>query len=44
MQEIAAAMNYDSDQIARNKKYKCLKKLKNMIARRPDVIGFLIND
>ena len=43
MQEIAAAMNYDSGQIARNKKYKCLKKLKEMIVKRPEMIGFLKN-
>ncbi|MEO1260469.1 MAG: sigma-70 family RNA polymerase sigma factor [Bacteroidota bacterium] len=44
MQEIAATMNYDSDQVARNKKYKCLKKLKELIAQHPEMIEFLINE
>ena len=41
MQEIAVEMNYENEQIARNKKYKCLKKLKEMIAEKPAVLGFL---
>lgn len=44
MQEIAQEMNYDNEQIARNKKYKCLKKLKNMIAEKPGMVDFLINE
>ncbi|HHM21319.1 MAG TPA: sigma-70 family RNA polymerase sigma factor [Bacteroidetes bacterium] len=41
MKEIACEMQYENEQIARNKKYKCLKKLKSLIAEKPDIIKFL---
>ena len=41
MREVADEMNYENEQIARNKKYKCLKKLKAMIADNPDIVAFL---
>ncbi len=42
MKEVAEAMQYENEQIARNKKYKCLKKLKGMIADKPDLVKALI--
>jgi len=41
MKDIAAAGNFSSDQIVRNKKYKCLKKLKELISSRPALIQIL---
>ena len=41
MQEIAAEMGFDNEQVARNKKYQCLKKLKSMIKSRPEILQTL---
>ena len=41
MDEIATEMHYENGQIARNKKYKCLKKLKKMIVAQPGIVEFL---
>lgn len=35
MREIVAGMNYENEQVVRNKKSKCLKKLAGMLADRP---------
>ena len=41
MREISQKMNYENEQVARNKKYKCLKRLKALIAKQPGLIGLL---
>ncbi len=41
MKEIAESGNYSSEQIVRNKKYKCMKKLKELIAEQPKLIQIL---
>lgn len=41
MKEISELMDYENEQVARNKKYKCLKKLKTLIAQRPEIIQLL---
>ncbi len=41
MKEIAEKEDYSSEQIVRNKKYKCLKKLKSIVIERPDIIKML---
>ena len=41
MKEIAEDGEYSSEQIVRNKKYKCLKKLKELIAEKPHLIQIL---
>ncbi|PHS63304.1 MAG: hypothetical protein COB12_09780 [Flavobacterium sp.] len=41
MKEIVEQGDYSSEQIARNKKYKCLKKLKELIAEKPQLIQIL---
>lgn len=41
MKDIAAAGNFSSDQIVRNKKYKCIKKLRELISKRPALIKIL---
>ena len=35
MKEILAALHYENEQVVRNKKYKCLKKLETMINENP---------
>ncbi len=35
MKEIALAMNYDNEQVARNTKYKCAKKLTDLLDSNP---------
>lgn len=35
MKEIVAAMHYENDQVVRNKKYKCLKQLEQMLNANP---------
>jgi RNA polymerase sigma factor (sigma-70 family) len=35
MKEILKQLNYENEQVVRNKKYKCLKQLEQMIAREP---------
>jgi RNA polymerase sigma factor (sigma-70 family) len=37
MREILQNLHYENEQIVRNKKYKCLKQLEQMISRQPDV-------
>jgi RNA polymerase sigma factor (sigma-70 family) len=41
MKEIASAMGYDNEQVARNKKYLCLKKLKEMLKAEPGLLNYL---
>lgn len=41
MKEIAESGNFSSEQIVRNKKYKCIKKLKELIAERPSLMKIL---
>jgi len=41
IKEIAANEGYSSEQIVRNKKYKCLKKLKELIAAKPSLVAIL---
>jgi len=41
MKEIAKSENYSSEQIVRNKKYKCLQKLKELISANPALIKVL---
>ena len=43
MKEIAAEGGYSSEQIVRNTKYKCLKKLKELIAEKPQLATILRN-
>ena len=42
MKEIAASGNYSSEQIVRNKKYKCLQKLKSLINEKPTLKKVLL--
>lgn len=44
MKDIAAAGNFSSEQVVRNKKYKCIKKLKELIKDRPALIKILRSD
>ncbi len=39
--EIAHEMNYENEQVARNKRYKCMKRLKEMIKEKPKILAFL---
>jgi len=41
MKEISEKMGFDSEQVARNKKYKCLKRLKDLLGKRPDLKEWL---
>lgn len=41
MKEIAKEGNYSNDQIVRNKKYKCLQKLKDLISAKPALRNIL---
>lgn len=41
MKEIAAQENYSSEQVVRNKKYKCIQKLKALLAENPALINIL---
>jgi RNA polymerase sigma factor (sigma-70 family) len=41
MKEIVAELNYGNEQVARNKKYKCIKSLKELIAARPNLLKIL---
>ncbi|MEL6812069.1 MAG: sigma-70 family RNA polymerase sigma factor [Bacteroidota bacterium] len=41
MKDIAAMGEYSSEQIVRNKKYKCLKRLKQLVSDRPSLIQVL---
>lgn len=41
MKEIAAQENYSSEQVVRNKKYKCIQKLKALLAENPALIHIL---
>ena len=43
MKEILQAMHYENEQVVRNKKYKCLKQLEEMIRERPFLKQTLIN-
>ena len=37
MKEILQKVNYDNEQVLRNKKYKCLKGLINMVNSSPEI-------
>ena len=37
MKEILQTLNYENDQVVRNKKYKCLKQLEQMITTAPNL-------
>ena len=37
MREIGSTMNYENEQVLRNKKYKCLKQLEEMLTADPDL-------
>lgn len=39
--DIQKKLNYNSEQVVRNQKYRCLKKLKEMIKEQPELIRFL---
>ena len=41
MKDIVAELNYVNEQVARNKKYKCIKSLKVLIAARPNLLKIL---
>jgi len=41
MKEIQASLPYENEQVVRNKKYKCLKKLEEMISRNERLYGQL---
>lgn len=41
MKEIVKELNYTNEQVARNKKYKCIKNLKELIAKRPQLLKIL---
>ncbi|MEO0733374.1 MAG: sigma-70 family RNA polymerase sigma factor [Bacteroidota bacterium] len=41
MRRIAEKMGYENEQVARNKKYSCLKKLKQMIRQHPHLLNWL---
>ena len=41
MRDIVEEGNFSNEQIARNKKYKCLKHLKTLIKERPELISIL---
>lgn len=43
MKEIAARMGYENEQVARNKKHGCMKKLKEMLAANPAMLDMLVN-
>ena len=43
MKDVVAQGNYSNEQIARNKKYKCLKRLKELVAERPELTKNLMN-
>lgn len=44
MKQIAKKMGYENEQVARNKKYTCLKKLKTLIQERPQLLDWLRNN
>ena len=44
MKEIAASGGYSSEQIVRNKKYKCLQKLKSLINEKPALKKVLLGN
>ncbi|MEM9260812.1 MAG: sigma-70 family RNA polymerase sigma factor [Bacteroidota bacterium] len=44
MQKIAKNMGYENEQVARNKKYTCLKKLKTLIREHPHLLDWLSNN
>lgn len=41
MKEIAGKGDYSSEQLVRNQKYKCLKKLKNLIQAKPEIVKLI---
>ena len=41
MTEIVAKLKFNSEQVARNQKYRCLKKLKELLKNKPDLLHFL---
>lgn len=41
MKDILLQMNYENEQVVRNKKYKCLKQLSNMIHEKPSLYSTL---
>lgn len=41
MKEILLQLDYENEQVVRNKKYKCLKQLEQVLATRPDVANNL---
>ena len=43
MKEILAALHYENEQVVRNKKYKCLKKLEELIKNKPGLYQQLKN-
>lgn len=43
MKEILASLNYENEQVVRNKKYKCLKQLEQMITKDPSLTQTLKN-
>lgn len=44
MRKIAEKMGYENEQVARNKKYTCLKKLKILIRESPQLLDWLRNN
>ncbi len=43
MKEILKTLHYENEQVVRNKKYKCLKKLEAMIREKPNLLQTLIS-
>jgi RNA polymerase sigma factor (sigma-70 family) len=41
MKEVCGKMQYENEQVVRNKKYKCLKQLKEVLSSRPDLLALL---
>ena len=44
MKEIALEGNFSNEQIVRNKKYKCLKKLRELMVARPGLLKIIKSD
>jgi hypothetical protein len=43
MKEILEKLHYENEQVVRNKKYKCLKQLEQLIAAHPSIQQILKN-
>jgi len=41
MKDVSERMHYENEQVVRNKKYKCIKQLKEILSTRPDLVSLL---